>query len=112
MLRPVETQSREIKKLDGLWSFCTDADDCGIAQQWWRQPLPQSRAIAVPGSYNDQFADAEIRNYVGNVWYQLNVRIPKGWEHQRIVLRFDAVTHYGKVWVNDHAVMEHQGGYT
>ncbi|EGO7253116.1 beta-glucuronidase, partial [Salmonella enterica] len=51
MLRPVETQSREIKKLDGLWSFCTDADDCGIAQQWWRQPLPQSRAIAVPGSY-------------------------------------------------------------
>lgn len=60
MLRPVETQSREIKKLDGLWSFCTDADDCGIAQQWWRQPLPQSRAIAVPGSYNDQFADAEI----------------------------------------------------
>ncbi|MDI8746330.1 hypothetical protein MJM83_31985, partial [Salmonella enterica subsp. enterica serovar Montevideo] len=37
---------------------------------------------------------------------------PKGWEHQRIVLRFDAVTHYGKVWVNDHAVMEHQGGYT
>lgn len=77
MLRPVETQSREIKKLDGLWSFCTDADDCGIAQQWWRQPLPQSRAIAVPGSYNDQFADAEIRNYVGNVWYQLTSASPK-----------------------------------
>ncbi len=31
---------------------------------------------------------------------------------QRIVLRFDAVTHYGKVWVNNQEVMEHQGGYT
>ncbi|MEN1436781.1 sugar-binding domain-containing protein, partial [Pseudomonas aeruginosa] len=30
----------------------------------------------------------------------------------RIVLRFDAVTHYGKVWVNNQEVMEHQGGYT
>ncbi len=37
---------------------------------------------------------------------------PKGWAGQRIVLRFDAVTHYGKVWVNNQEVMEHQGGYT
>ncbi len=60
----------------------------------------------------DQFADADIRNYVGNVWYQREVFIPKGWAGQRIVLRFDAVTHYGKVWVNNQEVMEHQGGYT
>ncbi len=64
------------------------------------------------GSFNDQFADADIRNYVGNVWYQREVFIPKGWAGQRIVLRFDAVTHYGKVWVNNQEVMEHQGGYT
>ncbi|SWG59547.1 Beta-glucuronidase [Klebsiella pneumoniae] len=70
MLRPVETSTREIKKLDGLWSFCLDTADCGMAQQWWKRPLSQSRAIAVPGSFNDQFADADIRNYVGNVWYQ------------------------------------------
>ncbi|CAC9178475.1 Beta-glucuronidase [Citrobacter werkmanii] len=101
MLRPVETSTREIKKLDGLWSFCLDTADCGMAQQWWKRPLSQSRAIAVHGSFNDQFADADIRNYVGNVWYQRQVFIPNGWGNQRIVLRFDAVTHYGKVWVND-----------
>lgn len=66
----------------------------------------------MPGSFNDQFADADIRNYAGNVWYQREVFIPKGWAGQRIVLRFDAVTHYGKVWVNNQEVMEHQGGYT
>ncbi|WP_338148711.1 sugar-binding domain-containing protein, partial [Citrobacter werkmanii] len=56
--------------------------------------------------------DADIRNYVGNVWYQRQVFIPNGWGNQRIVLRFDAVTHYGKVCVNDNFLMEHQGGYT
>lgn len=112
MLRPVETPTREIKKLDGLWAFSLDRENCGIDQRWWESALQESRAIAVPGSFNDQFADADIRNYVGNVWYQREVFIPKGWAGQRIVLRFDAVTHYGKVWVNNQEVMEHQGGYT
>ena len=112
MLRPTETPSREIKRLDGLWSFSLDADDAGRKQSWWRQALPERRAIAVPGSYNDQFADAAIHDYVGDVWYQRETRIPRGWNDRRIVLRFDAVTHRGSVWVNDHFVMEHQGGYT
>nr|CAJ65590.1 beta-glucuronidase / GFP fusion protein [synthetic construct] len=112
MVRPVETPTREIKKLDGLWAFSLDRENCGIDQRWWESALQESRAIAVPGSFNDQFADADIRNYAGNVWYQREVFIPKGWAGQRIVLRFDAVTHYGKVWVNNQEVMEHQGGYT
>lgn len=112
MLHPVETPTREIKKLDGLWAFSLDRENCGIDQRWWESALQESRAIAVPGSFNDQFADADIRNYAGNVWYQREVFIPKGWAGQRIVLRFDAVTHYGKVWVNNQEVMEHQGGYT
>lgn len=78
MLRPVETPTREIKKLDGLWAFSLDRENCGIEQRWWESALQESRAIAVPGSFNDQFADADIRNYVGNVWYQREVFIPKG----------------------------------
>lgn len=112
MLRPTETSSREIKRLDGLWSFSVDPDDAGMKHTWWRQNLAESRAIAVPGSYNDQFADAEIHNHVGNVWYQREALIPRGWTGQRIVLRFEAVTHQGSVWINDHFVIEHQGGYT
>ncbi|WP_338328622.1 sugar-binding domain-containing protein, partial [Lactiplantibacillus plantarum] len=85
MLRPVETPTREIKKLDGLWAFSLDRENCGIDQRWWESALQESRAIAVPGSFNDQFADADIRNYAGNVWYQREVFIPKGWAGQRIV---------------------------
>lgn len=80
MLRPVETPTREIKKLDGLWAFSLDRENCGIDQRWWESALQESRAIAVPGSFNDQFADADIRNYAGNVWYQREVFIPKGWQ--------------------------------
>ncbi len=64
MLRPVETPTREIKKLDGLWAFSLDRENCGIDQRWWESALQESRAIAVPGSFNDQFADADIRNLI------------------------------------------------
>ncbi|ELI8127090.1 beta-glucuronidase [Yersinia enterocolitica] len=112
MLKPIETESRECKTLDGLWEFKTDADKRGFAEEWWKAALDDVRKIAVPASYNDQFADEAVRNHVGDVWYQTQVRIPKGWDGQRIVLRFDAVTHRGTVWVDDTQVMTHQGGYT
>lgn len=47
MLRPVETPTREIKKLDGLWAFSLDRENCGIDQRWWESALQESRAIAV-----------------------------------------------------------------
>lgn len=46
MLRPVETPTREIKKLDGLWAFSLDRENCGIDQRWWESALQESRAIA------------------------------------------------------------------
>ncbi len=84
MLRPVETPTREIKNSTAC-GHSVDRENCGIDQRWWESALQESRAIAVPGSFNDQFADADIRNYVGNVWYQREVFIPKGWAGQRIV---------------------------
>ncbi len=112
MLKPVENQFRERKSLNGLWQFSVDHRAEGYQQQWWLQPLTDAREIPVPSSYNDIFPEAEIRDHVGDVWYQTQTFIPVGWKNQRIVLRFDAATHRGTVWVNDIQVMEHQGGYT
>jgi beta-glucuronidase len=66
----------------------------------------------VPASYNDVFPGADLRNHVGDVWYQTLARVPAGWRGARIVLRFDAATHGAVVWVGDTQVMEHDGGYT
>ncbi|AIJ07714.1 MULTISPECIES: beta-glucuronidase [Edwardsiella] len=112
MLKPIESRSRERKNLSGLWQFVPDVQRCGHREQWWCGPLPGARSIAVPASFNDQFADEAIRNHVGDVWYQTEVRVPRGWAGQRMVLRFDAVTHGATVWVDETQVMAHQGGYT
>lgn len=49
MLFPVETPSRELKVLDGLWHFRADFSEnrlLGFEQQWYRQPL---REVCAPG---------------------------------------------------------------
>jgi beta-glucuronidase len=38
--------------------------------------------------------------------------VPRGWDGQRIVVRFDAATHRATAWVGDTQVVEHEGGYT
>lgn len=112
MLKPIENQTRERKSLNGLWRFSVDRETAGRQQQWWQDALPDAREIPVPSSYNDIFTDAAIRDHVGDVWYQTEVFVPAGWDDRRIVLRLDAATHRGTVWVDDVEVMDHQGGYT
>lgn len=53
MLFPKETPSRELKVLDGLWSFRADNSNNrlqGFEQQWYRQPLREVSAPPDPGS--------------------------------------------------------------
>ena len=112
MLRPRETATRERKSLDGLWRFALDPEGRGRLEGWWKQRLANAREIPVPASFNDIFATAEAHDHVGDVWYQTQARIPKGWRGERIVLRFDAATHSAVVWVGETQVAEHEGGYT
>jgi beta-glucuronidase len=110
MLRPQETQTRERKALNGLWSFALDPHGEGRDARWWRGPLPHAREMPVPASFND--IGTGLRDYVGEVWYQTTVRVPRGWGGQRIMLRFESATHRAAVWVDDAEVVSHEGGYT
>jgi beta-glucuronidase len=112
MLRPQDSPTRERKRLDGLWRFALDPAGSGREAGWWRGPLRDARDVPVPASYNDLFADAAVRDHVGDAWYQTTVRVPRGWTGQRMVLRFDAATHRAVVWVDDVEVVAHEGGYT
>jgi beta-glucuronidase len=68
--------------------------------------------MPVPASFNDIAADASVRDYFGDVWYQRVVRVPRGWDGQRIVLHFESATHRATVWVGSTEVVSHEGGYT
>ncbi|HEX5562903.1 MAG TPA: beta-glucuronidase [Nocardioidaceae bacterium] len=112
MLRPQDTATRERKNLDGIWSFRLDSDSAGRSARWHDGPLPGARDMAVPASINDVLADAAARDHIGDIWYQRTVRIPRGWTGQRVALHFESATHRATVWVDDHEVVSHEGGYT
>jgi beta-glucuronidase len=112
MLRPQDTSTRERKNLNGLWQFALDLEGQGRTDRWFAGPLADAREMAVPASFNDIAADAAVRDYFGDVWYQRTVWVPRGWEGQRIVLHFESATHRATVWVNETEVVSHEGGYT
>lgn len=109
MLTPRSTPSRDIRSLDGLWLFALDHE---VSETPWATTLPVTRQAPVPSSYNDVFVDPAIRDHVGVVWYQREIAVPATWRDERIVLRVDAATHRGAVYVGDTLVVEHDGGYT
>ncbi|WP_329539057.1 beta-glucuronidase [Streptomyces sp. NBC_01358] len=109
MLKPRSTPTRELTNLDGLWRFAVDG---ATGEEPWAGPLDTRLEAAVPASYNDLFTDTAIRDHVGWVWYQRVVRVPRGWAEECVIVRFDAATHHGKVYVDDVIVAEHRGGYT
>jgi beta-glucuronidase len=112
MLRPQDNDCREAKRLDGIWDFVPDAAGRGRTEEWWRGPLPNAVPMAVPSAYNDVLVEPPVHDLVGDVWYQRDVLIPRGWDGRRIVLRFDAATHRATVWADEHEVGSHEGGYT
>jgi beta-glucuronidase len=112
MLRPQDTSARESKNLGGLWQFALDPNEEGRAARWFAGPLPEAREMAVPASFNDIAADAAVRDYFGDVWYQRTVWVPRGWTGQRIVVHFESATHRATVWINETEVVSHEGGYT
>jgi beta-glucuronidase len=112
MLSPRPSSTRERTSLDGLWRFAFDPNGDGRVEGWWMGTLPGDREMPVPASFNDVVPSRAARHHVGDVWYQRIVRVPRGWDGQRIVLRFDAATHRATAWVGDAQVVEHEGGYT
>ncbi|CAB3988295.1 Beta-glucuronidase [Paramuricea clavata] len=108
MLYPRESESRQIKDLCGLWSFRADKSqnrNAGFEEKWYEQDLAKTGPVipmAVPSSFNDVTQDDTLRTFIGWVWYDRIVYVPKSWktEDLRVVLRFDSAHYNTIVWVN------------
>ncbi|XP_040280718.1 beta-glucuronidase [Bufo bufo] len=121
MLYPRETPTRELKELNGIWSFRADRSpqrDEGFQQQWYKRPLRESGPVIdmpVPASYNDITQDIGLRDFIGWVWYEKEVWLPSRWlddvASNRILLRVGSAHYFSIVWVNGVQVTLHEGGH-
>ncbi|MGL9878721.1 beta-glucuronidase [Enterococcus sp. DIV0240d] len=109
MLYPLNTETRIVIDLSGIWKFKIPDEGEKVALD---VPLTNPIQMAVPGSFNDQVANAELREHVGEIWYEKDFTISKMLNDQRLVIRFGSVTHQGKVYFNGEYVGEHVGGFT
>ena len=110
MLYPVLTPSRLLSDLSGVWDFKLD-DGTGFSDEWFKRPLKAPMTMPVPASYNDLKEGLDFRDHYGWVFYQRQISLPEFLKSQRIVLRFGAVTHEAKVYLNGSLICEHKGGF-
>ncbi|XP_011179547.2 beta-glucuronidase [Zeugodacus cucurbitae] len=118
LLYPRESESREVRTLDGIWRFLqSDVADPmkGVRDGWYKADLDKvkpTRPMPVPSSYNDISAEMELRDHIGTVWYERTFFIPHSWNmDQRIWLRFGSVHYAAIVWINGEKVMSHSIGH-
>ena len=88
--------------LDGVWEFLHVADD--------RLTGPaEVRQIEVPSPWQAQFHDLRMRAGIGI--YRRSVDIPAEWLRDTIWIRFGAVFHNSRVFINDQLVGSNEGGF-
>jgi beta-glucuronidase len=108
MLYPIQNDVRNRLDLSGIWDFKIDPDETGEHNEWFNG-LPKALPIAVPGSWNEQYAD--LLNYLGLAWYVKRTHLPQSWQGQRIFIRVGSANYYGRVYVNGATVGSHEGGH-
>lgn len=108
MLYPQNNIYRQFTDLSGIWEFRFDPADEGL-EHGWSQGFSDSRPIAVPASWNDQFEDG--RDFLGPAWYQTRFHLPWGYNFKKLFVRFGSVNYLAKVWLNGHELGNHEGGH-
>lgn len=108
MLYPRENRVRGVIDLGGVWNFkLGDEKEPGDSLVMGED----TELMAVPASYNDQKDDPKYRNHYGWAYYERKITVPSYLKGQRLVLRFDAVTHAAKVYLNGRFLTAHKGGF-
>lgn len=117
LLYPRESETREVKSLDGIWTFAksdVEKPGEGLRLQWYSKDLRESTDVMnmpVPSSYNDIYVDDKLRDHVGTVWYEKKFFVPKSWRDEKVWLRFGSVHYEAYVWINGNLAARHAFGH-
>ena len=109
MQSPRANEFRQIFDLSGFWELKFDEEDRGEAEGWGAGFPEGARPVAVPSSWNDQFAEG--RDFLGPAWYKTVFSLPEDWRQKQALLRFDSVNYLARVWLNGKQLGDHEGGH-
>ena len=107
--RPI-LQRHNWLNLNGQWSFATDPHNVGVREQWW-QRTEWTQTITVPFCPNSAASGVTVDSDMSTVWYQRVFTVPD-WGAEEIALNIGACDYDTWIYINDHQVGQHRGGYT
>ena len=87
-------------ELNGTWKFGFDAKE------------NMDKTIEVPFAYQTEASGIGEKTFHDCLWYERMFQIPEDMKGKRQFLHFGAVDYEAEVWVNDHYLGKHTGGYT
>ncbi len=108
ILYPKRNLHRQYIELSDFWDFRFDYSNIGIKEKW-NEGFDGGVPIAVPASWNEQFAEG--RDFLGPAWYQVKIGVPSAWGDQKIFLRFGSVNYLANIWINGTNIGTHEGGH-
>ncbi len=97
--------------LDGPWEIIFDPHNEGRSQSLHTdrgfERHTGKRAITIPSCWEEIEQD-----YEGVAYYRKKFTIPASWEGKLVYVNFDAVNYKAELWINNHVIDYHEGGFT
>ena len=97
--------------LNGVWDFAFDDKQEGEKNKWFEK-FPIQANILVPYSYQSKKSGIENSTRHDYIWYHKKIIVDKALLKERLILNFEAVDYFCKVWINGKYIGCHEGGYT
>jgi len=97
--------------LNGPWEIIFDHNNEGRSQKLHTnngfEHHSDKRAITIPSCWEEIEQD-----YEGVAYYRKKFTIPAHWKGKMVYINFDAVNYVAEVWLNNHVIDYHEGGFT
>jgi len=100
------------QNLNGKWQFAFDDDDLGIKEKWYQENIKLGQYIQVPFVYQSKLSMVNDLDIHDVIWYKKKVKLKEHENQKEVILHFGAVDYQAQVYVNEHLVIEHEGGCT
>ena len=98
--------------LDGQWEFSFDDNNEGEKEKWYQGEQEFSKTIQVPYTYETKLSGIGDESVHNIVWYRRSFTISKEQlQKKRLILHFEGMDFYGKVWINGYPAGTHKGAY-